>query len=53
MTATAIDLLVKASAVLAVAAIFDAALRRRGAAATRHLVWSAAIAALLLLYSAS
>src|SRR4051794_16089148 len=46
---TVIDILVKATAVLALAAIADARLRRRGSAAARHCVWASAMAALLAL----
>src|SRR5262245_16217604 len=46
---TAIDILVKATGVLALAAVLDAALRRRGSAAARHLVWASAMTGLLAL----
>jgi beta-lactamase regulating signal transducer with metallopeptidase domain len=49
MNAAPIDIVVRASAVLAAAGLADLALSRRASAATRHLVWSLAIAAMLLL----
>jgi beta-lactamase regulating signal transducer with metallopeptidase domain len=52
MTALLLDILGKATALLALAALVDFALRRRASAATRHLVWSLAIAALLALPAA-
>lgn len=48
-----LDILVKATAVLALGGLADALLRRRGSAAARHLVWTLAIAALLALPIAS
>jgi beta-lactamase regulating signal transducer with metallopeptidase domain len=53
MTAFLLDMLVKASALLAVAALGDRALGNWASAATRHLLWSLAIAALLALPVAS
>ncbi len=50
---TRLDVIVKASALLAAAALVDAVLRRRGSAATRYLVWSLTMAALLVLPIAS
>jgi beta-lactamase regulating signal transducer with metallopeptidase domain len=46
-------MMVKASVLIAVAAAVQATLRRRASAATRHVVWTLAIAALLLLPLAS
>jgi beta-lactamase regulating signal transducer with metallopeptidase domain len=46
---TLISLLVKASALLCIAAIMHALFARRTSAATRHLIWTLAIVALLLL----
>jgi beta-lactamase regulating signal transducer with metallopeptidase domain len=53
MSPFALDTLVRASALLAAAALADVVLRRRAAAATRHLVWTLAIGALLALPIAS
>jgi beta-lactamase regulating signal transducer with metallopeptidase domain len=53
MTPFALDIIVRASALLAAAAVADLALRRRASAATRHLVWTLAIGALLALPIAS
>ena len=49
----ALGLALKASAVLALAVLSDVLLRRRGSAATRHLVWTLALAALVMLPIAS
>ena len=49
MTAWLLDVLLKATALLSVAALADAALARRASAAARHLVWALAMAALLAL----
>jgi beta-lactamase regulating signal transducer with metallopeptidase domain len=48
-----LDVLIKGSALLAAAGLVDLFLRRRGSAATRSLVWSLTIAALLVLPIAS
>jgi beta-lactamase regulating signal transducer with metallopeptidase domain len=48
-----LDVLVKSSALMAAAAVVNTVLRRRGSAATRALVWSLTIAALLVLPIAS
>lgn len=48
-----IVIVIKATALLAAAALFDALLRPRGSAAARHLVWTLAVAALLALPIAS
>jgi beta-lactamase regulating signal transducer with metallopeptidase domain len=53
MTPFALDVLVRASALLGAAALADVVLRRDAAAATRHLVWTLAIGALLALPIAS
>jgi len=53
MSSFALDIIVRASALLAAAALADLVLRRRSSAATRHLVWTLAIGALLLLPIAS
>ena len=53
MTPQLLDIVIKATVLLAAAGTADALLRRRGSAAARHLVWSAAIAALLVLPVAS
>ena len=53
MSPFVIDITVRASSLLAAAALADFVLRRRGSAATRHLVWTLAIAALLALPIAS
>jgi beta-lactamase regulating signal transducer with metallopeptidase domain len=53
MTSLLLGILVKATAILAIAALLDAALGRRAAAATRHLLWTLTIAALLVLPVAS
>jgi len=53
MSPFALDIIVRASALLAAAALADLVLRRRSSAATRHLVWTLAIGALLLLPIAS
>ena len=53
MSLFALDIIVRASALLAVAALADFVLCRRAAAATRHLVWTLAIGALLALPIAS
>jgi beta-lactamase regulating signal transducer with metallopeptidase domain len=49
MTSVLIGIIVKATALLAIAALLDAAIGRRASAATRHLLWSLTIAALLVL----
>ena len=48
-----LDIAVRASLLLGAAALADLALRRRGSAAARHLLWSLSIAALLALPIAS
>ena len=53
MTGFPIDLVTKATLLLAAAALADLALRPRASAAARHLVWSLAIGALLALPIAS
>ena len=53
MTAFAIDIVVRASALLTAAALIDLFLRRRASAATRHLLWTLAVVALLALPIAS
>jgi len=53
MSPFVLDIIVRASALLAVGALADLALRRRASAATRHLVWTLAIGALLALPIAS
>jgi beta-lactamase regulating signal transducer with metallopeptidase domain len=53
MSPFALDIIVRASALLAAAALADLVLRRRASAATRHLVWTLAIGALLALPIAS
>ncbi len=53
MNGTAFDIVVRATVVLGAAALADLALRRRASAATRHLVWSLAVVALLALPLAS
>ena len=53
MTAFAIDIVVRASALLTAAAVIDLVLRRRASAATRHLLWTLAVVALLALPIAS
>jgi len=49
MSTLALDLAIKASVVLAVAALVDLVTRRRGSAATRHFVWTMTVLALLVL----
>jgi beta-lactamase regulating signal transducer with metallopeptidase domain len=49
MTAFAIEILLKSSLLIASAATLDLGLRRRGSAATRHLVWTLTVVALALL----
>ena len=53
MTTQLLDIPIKATVLLASAGIADALLWRRGSAAARHLVWSIAVAALLVLPVAS
>lgn len=53
MTAFLFDIVVRSSVVLAIAALVDAALRRHAPAAARHLLWSLAVVALLVLPLAS
>lgn len=53
MSPFALDIIVRASALLAVAALADLVLRLRASAATRHLLWTLAIAALLAMPIAS
>jgi len=53
MSLFALDIIVRASALLAAAALADFVLCRRASAATRHLVWTLAIGALLALPIAS
>ena len=49
MSALLLELTVKSSVLIAVAAAIDVLLRRRGSAASRHLVWTLAIGSLLVL----
>ena len=49
MTPLAIDIIVKATVLLAAAMVAEGAAARRASAATRHFLWSLAIATLLLL----
>lgn len=53
MTPLPLVIIIKATVVLATAALTDALLRHRGSAAVRHLVWTIAIVALLVLPIAS
>lgn len=53
MSPFALDIIVRASALLAAAALADLILSRRASAATRHLVWTLAVGALLALPFAS
>jgi beta-lactamase regulating signal transducer with metallopeptidase domain len=53
MSPFALDIIVRASALLAAAGLADLVLRRRASAAARHLVWALAICALLALPIAS
>ena len=53
MTAFAIDIFFRASALLAAAALIDLSLRRRAPAAARHCVWTLAVVGLLALPIAS
>lgn len=53
MTAFAIDIVVRASALLAAAALIDLFLRRGASAATRHMLWTLAVVAVLALPIAS
>src|SRR5262245_18162296 len=53
MSPFALDIIVRASALLVAAALADLVLRRRSSAAIRHFVWTLAIGALLLLPIAS
>ena len=53
MSPFALDIIVRASALLAAAALANFVVRRRASAATRHLVWTLAIGALLALPIAS
>jgi len=53
VTTQLLDIPIKATVLLASAGIADALLWRRGSAAARHLVWSIAVAALLVLPVAS
>ena len=53
MTPFPLVIVVKATALLAAATLVDAALRRRGSAAARHLVWTVAVVGLLALPIAS
>src|SRR5687768_6033927 len=46
---TELEIIVKASAVLGLAALVHVALGRRASAATRHLVWTIAICAVIVL----
>ena len=48
MSLFALDIIVRASALLAAAALADFVLCRRASAATRHLVWTLAILAVVL-----
>ena len=53
MNTVALDLAVKASIVLALAAVANVALRRRASAAARHFAWTISLVALLVLPLAS
>ena len=53
MSLFALDIIVRASALLAAATLGDLVLRRRSSAATRHLLWTLALGALLALPIAS
>jgi beta-lactamase regulating signal transducer with metallopeptidase domain len=53
MSLFALDIIVRASALLGAAALGDLVLRRRASAATRHLLWTLALGALLALPIAS
>ena len=53
MSPFALDIIVRASALLAAAGLADLVMRRRASAAARHLVWTLAIGALLALPLAS
>ena len=53
MSLFALDIIVRASALVAAAALADLVLRRSASAATRHLLWTLAIGALLALPIAS
>jgi beta-lactamase regulating signal transducer with metallopeptidase domain len=53
MSQFALDIIVRASALLAVAVLADLVVHRRASAATRHLVWTLAMGALLALPIAS
>ena len=53
MMSVLLDVAIKSSLLLAGAGILQAALRRRGSAAARHLVWTIAIAGLLAVPIAS
>lgn len=53
MSPFALDIIIRASALLAAGALADFVLRPRASAATRHLVWTLAIGALLVLPIAS
>src|SRR5262245_16782683 len=49
MSPSIIELAVKSSAIIAVAAVAAGLMQRRASAASRHLVWTLAVAALLVL----
>ena len=53
MNSLPVDIVVKASVLLAAAGLVDAFLARRGSAAARHLVWSIAVAGMFVLPIAS
>ena len=53
MNSLPVDIVVKASVLLAAAGLVDVLLGRRGSAAARHLVWSLTVAGLLVLPLAS
>jgi beta-lactamase regulating signal transducer with metallopeptidase domain len=53
MSPSIIEIAVKSSAVIALAAVIAGIMRRRGSAASRHLVWTLAVVGLLVLPMAS
>src|SRR5215510_12873774 len=53
MSPLPVEIVVKATVLLAMAGVLQAAMRRRASAAARHLIWSLAIASVLILPFAS